>query len=473
MSQQFTNAVKNLFKQKGYLSLISVVLILVFSFLAVTANYLAGTSTQIQQNMTSALQSLYIAESAMELSAAGISSSTVGNGATTSSFDINCLSITGNGFVGNSTTYDARSNLLINYAPENMVWGLTTSRGVQLLDPINITWSEVNSTVDNGNDIEFGNFYDGWIVGDRATVWNLVPPVQGSCLGSNFTWNETDIRSVIDNNRPDLTGVSIVSNDEMWVVGEEERISGTDNYTILKYTKSTNTWCLLLTGSSLPAGSCSSMYVQDNKAYDLEDIHVIDTDGDGIGDLGFAVGSGGNNRGVVLKFNGTVWQDVTTFIADYLNAVYVSGNSSNQKAWVVGRDQTGNDGIIYEWDSSTSNWTKVFDYERTLNAIDMIDTNGDGIADYGWAVGDSGALGEYTGGSWINRSNSLGNTNFTAVKVFAQNDIWIGGNSGRTWHYDGSSWTQIRIRGIGNFVDFGKMSLPGFSAASNWQEVVN
>jgi photosystem II stability/assembly factor-like uncharacterized protein len=71
----------------------------------------------------------------------------------------------------------------------------------------------------------------------------------------------------------------------------------------------------------------------------------------------------------------------------------------------------------------------------------MIDTNNDGLANFGVAVGNSGLVVVYNGSTWT--SSTISVENLFGVKVFSPNDAWVVGANGTRLHYNGLSWTSI------------------------------
>ena len=71
----------------------------------------------------------------------------------------------------------------------------------------------------------------------------------------------------------------------------------------------------------------------------------------------------------------------------------------------------------------------------------MLDTNGNSLADIGWAVGNSGAAIYYNGSSWS--AQNAGGGHLNDVTIFSEKDAWAVGHNGRTTHWNGSGWTDF------------------------------
>lgn len=295
----------------------------------------------------------------------------------------------------------------------------------------------------NLNSVSMLSNADGFAVGDRATTdsgtfiiarWNgsswTVSWISPACSGQN------------------LNGVSAVSSQEAWAVGARYVAgcgSGSNyRYTLLKWNGSSWT---LQAPATIPADSNSNQH--------LNAVHVIDTTGNGTGNVGFAVGNGG----IALLYNGTSWVLVSTPITTNLLGVSVVSAS---EAWAVGAS-----GDILRWNGtawSLNNSTA----SQQLNAVSMIDTDGDGLADFGVAVGNSGRILTYDGSTWT--STTSGSSNYFAVSVINNQDVWAAGAGGNMSHWDGSVWTRSSVGTVINGMSF---VAPKKKATAGWTQVFN
>ena len=206
--------------------------------------------------------------------------------------------------------------------------------------------------------------------------------------------------------------------------------------------------------SPLSSATSPSIPADISTNQNLNAVHVIDTNGDGLGNIGFAVG----NSGIILQYNGTNWVAATSPVATNMMGVFVVSAS---EAWAVGAS-----GDILKWNGST--WTlNNSTSTQTLNAVSMIDTDGDGLANYGVAVGNAGQIMTYNGTTWA--STTSGANNLMAVSVLDVNDAWAAGASGRFTHWDGSIWTTstfgaLQVNGL-SFV------APDVDKTTGWTQV--
>lgn len=313
--------------------------------------------------------------------------------------------------------------------------------------PTELSWSAASvvggsSTVDL-NAISMISYADGWAVGNVDSGnfillhWN----------GSN--WQLSTISGACGTQ--DLLGVSMLSSQEGWIVGGRYRPGcggGSFRYTVMKWNGSS--WSLL-TPTSTP-------HVPDDNASNqhLNAVHVIDTNADGLGNIGFAVG----NNGTILQYNGSHWVSNTSPTSRDLFGIYTVSNS---EAWAV-----GNNGEIIKWNGSS--WSTVSSpVSNRLNSIVMLDTDGNGAANFGWAVGNTGKIMTYNGSSW-SLSADIGSTNLLAVAIVNTNEAWAVGASGAAYYWNGSNWSSVSS-GTSRTLHGISMIAPVGRPMSSWQQV--
>lgn len=298
----------------------------------------------------------------------------------------------------------------------------------------------------NLNAVSHSSTTNGWAVGDRqgsnftfvnwnGTSWSAAP-LAGSCSGQH------------------LEGVATISASEAWAVGVRYRPacagSGNFRYTVLKWNGSAWT---LLTPSSSPAIPADASGLQN-----LNAISMIDTNDDGFADYGFAVGNSGN----ILRYTGSAWVTDSSGSTNLFGVDIVSAT----EAWAVGAS-----GRILKWNGST--WSIVTSpTSNQLNAVSMIDTDGDGAANYGWASGNSGVIIYYNGSTWSSQTSGVGN-NLLGIGAVSSSSAWAVGGSSTIREWNGTSWSAntspiTAINGIG--VVSGASTVSG-SLVGSWQQV--
>lgn len=309
-----------------------------------------------------------------------------------------------------------------------------------------LSWT--NSFLAAGSDREHlravsqSSYSDAWAVGNERSNNFVILDWNGAA------WSKSLVAGACNNQ--DLYGVSTVSRNEAWAVGRRYQpgcSGGQRRYTVMHY-DGTN-WNLLSpsTSPSIPSDS--------NSNRDLYAVHVIDTNGDAAGNIGFAVG----DQGQVLRYNGTNWVSDSSGTNRDLQSVYVVSGS---EAWAV-----GNNGTIIRWNGTS--WSGFSSPVGTrMNAVSMLDTDGDGLAEFGVAVGQNGRILQYNGSTWSSVAN--GGSNLNAVYVLATNDVWATGNGGRISHYDGSNWTTSTLASTLRGITF---TAPRFDKTTGWKQTFN
>lgn len=346
-------------------------------------------------------------------------------------------SISGTGISPASGQQSERT--LVKAAPTSMVYTVGDRRTFwQYNHPNNESaWRSMKSQTSSGNRyraISIMNEHEGFAVGDRTGGRLRIERLhQGTWTSENSNVGNVN-----------LYGVDILSSIEAWAVGTR---SGS-NINIFRWNGSS--WCRLLTSNSCGGRRYSTSSTSNHRnLYAVKVLEYGTTNG--TANFGFAVG-GRNNNGLILRYNGTLWQDslrnTNTVGQIYALSLIPNGNSQPIEAWTAGRRRTGSQGEIIRYASGSWQVSSRKITTRRMRAISMIDTNGDGLADFGFAVGDRSYVYTYSGGSWNNgQANPNGvfgsNTTLRGVTVISPTDAWIVGNSGRTYHWDGSRWTSI------------------------------
>lgn len=161
-------------------------------------------------------------------------------------------------------------------------------------------------------------------------------------------------------------------------------------------------------GSVIPSALCADIDCGDMRA-----IHGSSAD-----DL-WAVG----DRGAILHITNAESDTPTlrTFNSQTTDALYGVWAASKSDAWVVGHA-----GIILRYDGAAALWHSVADVPTTVNLYGVSGTSPSDI----WAVGDVGTILHYDGTSWSRvKIAGLGGRRpkFTAVWAASPGHVWIGG----------------------------------------------
>lgn len=287
---------------------------------------------------------------------------------------------------------------------------------------------------------------DGWASGNTSNNGNFL-----ILRYNGIGWTPVSVTGSC--NSQHLLGISAVSSQEAWAVGVTYKpncAGGQNRLTILRWNGSTWT---LLTPSTSPAIPSDSNANNNT----LNDVHVIDTNGDGLGDAGFAVG----NTGQIVRYNGTNWVTTASTVTQNLYGIFVTSAS---EAWAVGAA-----GRILRW-NGTAWGTFTSPTINQLNGIFMLDTDNDGLANVGWAVGDLGTL-LYYNGSTFSIQTSLNVNNLKGVAAFNAKDAWAVGAAGTALHWDGNSWTAFSPGTIQQLNHISVVSAGQQNPSSSWQQV--
>lgn len=289
---------------------------------------------------------------------------------------------------------------------------------------------------------------EGWVVGNRERD-----------LANNFTmgrwnrptetqWNAAFLAGGAD--RADLNSISMSSYADGWAVGD----SRGGNFILMRFAPATG-WTVQTVAPN-PAGDDQDL--NGVSCVSMNDCWAVGDRRDG------TCGGGGNRLHTILRWDGA-WTVLTTATVPSVPAC--SGNNetlndvftvSASEAWAVGNRYTGGCGggtrrpTIMRWITG-GNWTLLTNAtvpsvpncastNRDLNALYMLDTDGDGDADDGWAVGvsDSAATNGWTFFRWSAAANSwsrvavttagTGALDLNSVYMLSATDGWAVGDGG-------------------------------------------
>jgi len=354
-------------------------------------------------------------------------------------------------------------------------------------DTSELAWQTVSSgTTNNFKGISLQNYHSGWAVGNstNGVTFNLAR-LQGN------SWANIGISDLA--HAVNLNAVYATSSNEAWAVGDPAS-SSMIIYNWIRNASNDNTnWCIMPCRSKTLSLSASLL----NSA--LYAIKMYDIDGDGYADRGFAAGvmagngggnGGGNGNngngaencseeglshggcggqfsedgtgttggGIILYYSGTGWSSVTTAPLNYILPAIIGqildldmtpfGNNAPVEAFFVGRTSSSNSpkGIItrLRMSGGSASWnTTNNNFAQVLKSVSVIDTDGDGFADFGCAVGNAGAVVTFDSNMNTTLTTLNAAINLNAVVVLSSKDIWVAGDSGARFHYDGTGWVQF------------------------------
>lgn len=501
-------------KQHGFLVIVAALLIVVIGFLGIAITYMSvGSSTGVT-NLSQSTKALYLAESGFEqaihllltptisnrITCSGLSiSNSLGEGAyavtssgpiyssssTTLSSSINASTTTIP--VGSTSAYSATGRIMVdqesmNYSSTNgtnfigvtrgvggslasahasgagvgqFQCNLSSQGGVPSLNPPSTTFGGKSSLS------EAVQLEDGWVAGDNisASVWNLAH------------WNAPNEKqwtqqAISGGSTQDLTSVSIVSNVDVWMVGDKATalhfngnswslvntgIAGGDNLTSVSAVSSQEVWACADQGKVYKWTPGTNWTSPSNPGNNPNSISMVDASGSGVATTGWVVGA----KKTAYFYNGSAWASANSGINVDLFGV---STLSSTDAWAVGK------AAIYQWNGAS--WSGSSPTSATLNSVSMIKS---GASDIGWAVGTGSTALYYNGSSWALKNTGLAaSLTLNGVVTVNSNEAWTVSSTGLIYEWNGTTWTLIATLSTGlNGIDVTHHNNQPFSA---WQE---
>ncbi len=138
----------------------------------------------------------------------------------------------------------------------------------------------------------------------------------------------------------------------------------------------------------------------------------------------------GTRDGRLIEWDGRTWRDARSPVDK--ERIYAMRFSSPHSGWMVG------EGFFARWDGKDWKKTEVDDVPRMYD-LAVIGN------DWGWAVGDHGALFEYDGAAWrkVEVPGSL--FRLRAIACASRSDCWAVGEAGAALGWNGVRWERIRL----------------------------
>jgi len=252
----------------------------------------------------------------------------------------------------------------------------------------------------------------------------LSSPTQGWAVGTTpaphvgkaaiFKWDGagwTDISATSPADNVNLHSVSIVSATDAWAVGETS--------TIIRWN-----------GASWTGPMLAPVNV------DYRSIHMVSTDDGWIA----GVKNPATDEGVLLRWDGTAWSSVRSWVTKNLNSVFLTPGGALGAS--VGDAET-----IIRWNGSA--WSAQTSPTTTdLNCVDLVSTND------GWAVGDLGRIFRWNGQSWHHYETLPSHVDLFGLFMRTSADAWAVGASpgGLTpptiLRWNGVAWSAVSPPGV-------------------------
>lgn len=466
--------------QAGFLTLITVVLIVIVGFIAVTLAYITYGSSFANTNFQSSTAALYLAESGLEdgthelynptlanrSPCQGLSlTNTLGNGTytVTSTGPFFAAATTLSGQLNSSATtipvvsaasYQSAGRIMIdkeviNYASKDATNFLGVTRGVDgsvaasHTSGTRIGQYQCNLSSQGG----VPNLSPPSNIGGKRTITESIQLEAGIIVGNAayYTWNNPTEKQVVQiAGIANLKATALVSYADAWIVGDNATalrfngstwtntnsgITGSHDLTSVSAISAAEAWTVASQGRVYRWNGTTWSSTTISGTPTLNGISMVDSNNNGTADVGWLVGT---TRTAYL-YNGSTWTSTNTGIANItLNAVCTL---SATEAWIA-----GNSGSVYRWLGGPS-WSLIATPSSSpvLNSISMIKSDGLTI---GWAVGNNSTAWFYNGSSWAATNAGLAaNLTINGVVTVSSNEAWLVTSSGRVYEWNGSTWT--------------------------------
>lgn len=299
------------------------------------------------------------------------------------------------------------------------------------------------------------SYADGWAVGDTGGG-GVVPCTNNRARIINWNGAAWSCNATSPSNR-NLNSVSMISATDGWAVGAGGSIVRWNGVT----------WTEQNAAQTITARELHSVF-----ALATNEVWMVGQDENQNGK------ACGNRTALILRYTGllppacpNVGAPARRFRSIAMFPDGLDPGTTPDDGWIVG-DRNGGDFSIYRWDRPVANqWNNqsITDGRRAnLNSLYMLDTDGNGLGDDGWAVGDVRASGGVTrvtilrwnrpcaGGAatgvWAICSFDPGagasRQDLNSVACATTNDCWAVGNAGLLLHWDGAAWTVFSAGGI-------------------------
>ena len=138
----------------------------------------------------------------------------------------------------------------------------------------------------------------------------------------------------------------------------------------------------------------------------------------------------GTRDGRLIEWDGRKWQHARSPVDN--ERIYAMRFSSPRSGWMVG------EGFFARWDGKDWKRADMKDVPRIYDLAVIGD-------DWGWAVGDHGALFEYDGTGWKQASVRDSLFRLRAIACASRAVCWAVGEAGAVLGWNGSHWHRIRL----------------------------
>jgi Tfp pilus assembly protein PilX len=426
-------------RQRGFLAILAVFLVVVVGFFAVAASYMFVSNAVSGGDMQQSENAFYTAESGLEITTRAVRSSLI----TGTNKRITCAAVSGTAALTNAAaaggTFTAST---LNSSPiyvNSKLNGALTATATTI--PITSTtgFSPSGMALIDHEQISYGDITGNSLNGVTRGYQNSPAAAHATAAAiSQYQCNLSVTAGVPTLAAPiaKRTLVEDVPQQEAWVVGA---ITGA-TFTFTRWNRPTEVaWTL----SNVSAGTAEA----------LNDISMLSHA------EGWAVGAMNGTAFRILHWTGSAWAAATTPTAT-CNTQILNGVSavSSIETWAVGARyftttcSKGNYSYtVLRWNGTT--WTALSNATSpsipaasttaaNMNSVQVISTVAGTTGNFGFAVGDGGVILEYNGTKWATVTSPT-TQNLESVFVVSANESWAVGTAGVILKWNGTAWASV------------------------------
>jgi hypothetical protein len=426
-------------RQRGFLAILAVFLVVVVGFFAVAASYMFVSNAISGGDMQQSENAFYTAESGLEIATRAVRSSLI----TGTNKRIACASVTGTAALTSASAGDGTfTATTLNSSPiyvNNKLNGALTATATTIPLTSTTGFSPAGMALIDHEQISYGAISGNSLIGVIRGYQNSIAAAHATAAPiSQYQCNLSVTAGVPTVASPiaKRTLIEDVPQQEAWAVGA---LTG-GKFVFTRWNEPTEiAWTL----SEVTAGT----------AENLNDISMLSHA------EGWAVGAMNGTAFRILHWTSGTWAAATTPTAT-CNTQTLNGVSSvsSVEAWAVGaRYNTtacsfGNFSYtMLRWNGTT--WTALSNATTpsipaasasaaNLNSVQVISTAGATTGNFGFAVGDGGVILKYNGTTWATVTSPT-TQNLEDVYIVSANEAWAVGAAGVIIKWNGTAWATV------------------------------
>jgi hypothetical protein len=285
------------------------------------------------------------------------------------------------------------------------------------------------------NEVWSAGANDAWAVGSANSLDTEPVTVAEHWDGSTWTVSSTPSVGAGANY---LYGVGGSSSSDVWAVGVYLDVP-TNRYRTLTLHYTGSSWSLVAS----PNVGTNSNFLQAVEVVGPSDVWAV----------GYSLDDVSSVETLILHFNGTAW---TVFPspnpASSGNYLYGASSTASNDVWAVGATYVASAGnlqnLVLHYDGTA--WNAVTSPNRVPNTTNLLMDVDAMSGSSAWAVGlANGTDGfervvlQWNGATWSLSPTSFGPGKLFAVEAVAPGDVWAAGATGLIEHWDGAAWQTV------------------------------